>query len=45
MPFWVEEIKNVNTAEEEDALFVCRAGGKPKPSISWSINGKAVEGN
>ena len=31
-------------AEEEDVTFVCRAGGKPKPKVEWSINGVPIEG-
>jgi hypothetical protein len=43
MPFWVEELKNVHSSEEEDAEFVCKAGGLPRPDIKWSINGVPAE--
>lgn len=43
MPFWVREMENVNTAEEEDAEFECVAGGLPRPTVEWSIDGVNIE--
>ena len=44
MPFFVTEPENVNTSEEEDAEFICEAGGRPKPSVTWSSNGVPFQG-
>lgn len=43
MPFFIEQPTNIHSSEEEDAEFVCKAGGSPKPTIHWSINGIPVE--
>ena len=43
MPFFIEEPTNVHSSEEEDAEFICKAGGSPKPAIYWSIDGVPVD--
>ncbi|ELT99433.1 hypothetical protein CAPTEDRAFT_120325, partial [Capitella teleta] len=43
MPFFIEKPMNVHSSEEENAEFLCKAGGSPQPEILWSINGIAVE--
>ena len=42
-PTFIEEPENEIKAEEEDVTFVCRAGGKPRPNVEWSINGIPIE--
>lgn len=45
MPYWRQgqDPEDVSVAEDEPALVSCEAYGKPKPSISWFINGLPVE--
>ena len=31
-------------AEEEDVELMCEPGGKPKPTVTWSINGVPADG-
>ena len=43
VPTFVEKPDNEVKAEEEDVTFTCRAGGKPKPTVEWSINGELIQ--
>lgn len=44
-PFWRNKPpEDVNTSDEEDALFNCYANGNPRPDIAWSISGIPVAG-
>ena len=38
------EPESVDSSEEEQAEFICEAGGVPKPDIVWSINGEPIQG-
>lgn len=43
-PLWVTKPESVDSSEEEMAEFNCEAGGVPKPSINWYVNGQPIEG-
>ncbi len=43
VPEFLEEPENKVMGVEEDVAFKCRAGGRPKPDIQWSINGVPAE--
>ncbi len=43
-PTFVKKPENEVRAEEEDVTFTCKAGGKPRPRLEWSINGVPVTG-
>ena len=42
-PYWVEELKNVVAGLSEEARFVCKADGDPKPKYTWYINGRSQD--
>ncbi|KAM4020334.1 neural cell adhesion molecule L1 isoform 2-T2 [Anomaloglossus baeobatrachus] len=39
-PFWVNRPKDEIRGPGEDVKFTCEVEGKPKPKISWKINGE-----
>ncbi|XP_023475845.1 contactin-3 isoform X2 [Equus caballus] len=41
-PHWVQLIKDVEIAVEDNLYWECRASGKPKPSYRWLKNGEAL---
>ncbi|KAM9592446.1 contactin-3 [Trichechus inunguis] len=41
-PHWVQTIKDVEIAVEDNLYWECRASGKPKPSYRWLKNGDAL---
>ncbi|XP_043943372.1 neuronal cell adhesion molecule isoform X9 [Protopterus annectens] len=41
-PYWLTPPHNRILAPGEDGTIICRAGGKPKPTISWLMNGVPV---
>ncbi|XP_077714174.1 contactin-3 isoform X2 [Canis aureus] len=41
-PHWVQLIKDVEIAVEDNLFWECRASGKPKPSYRWLKNGEAL---
>uniref|UniRef100_A0ABK0M250 Contactin 3 n=1 Tax=Rattus norvegicus TaxID=10116 RepID=A0ABK0M250_RAT len=41
-PYWVQLLKDVETAVEDSLYWECRASGKPKPSYRWLKNGDAL---
>ncbi|KAK2091550.1 hypothetical protein P7K49_030834 [Saguinus oedipus] len=41
-PHWVQLIKDVEIAVEDNLYWECRASGKPKPSYRWLKNGAAL---
>ncbi|KAM4883140.1 contactin-3 isoform 2-T2 [Thomomys bottae] len=41
-PHWVQLIKDVDVAVEDNLFWECRASGKPKPSYRWLKNGEAL---
>nr|XP_014707438.1 contactin-3 isoform X4 [Equus asinus] len=41
-PQWVQLIKDVEIAVEDNLYWECRASGKPKPSYRWLKNGEAL---
>ncbi|TRY56957.1 hypothetical protein DNTS_023889 [Danionella cerebrum] len=43
-PYWISAPKNLILAPLETGAISCLAGGNPKPSIQWSINGLPVQG-
>ncbi|XP_053377718.1 uncharacterized protein LOC123530345 [Mercenaria mercenaria] len=42
-PYWVEEPVDVEAGVNEEATFVCKADGIPKPDYTWYINGVPLE--
>ncbi|XP_066524777.1 neuronal cell adhesion molecule-like isoform X13 [Hoplias malabaricus] len=42
-PYWIDAPRNLVLAPLEMGVLTCRAGGNPKPIISWSINGDPIE--
>lgn len=46
LPYWKnnKQPEDVNTSEEESARFDCQALGRPKPNITWYINGVPLKG-
>ncbi|XP_035377551.1 neuronal cell adhesion molecule a isoform X14 [Electrophorus electricus] len=42
-PFWISTPQNLILAPEESGMLTCLAGGNPKPTITWSINGIPIE--
>ncbi|XP_076862836.1 neuronal cell adhesion molecule a isoform X8 [Brachyhypopomus gauderio] len=42
-PFWISAPRNLILAPEESGMLTCLAGGSPKPTITWSINGNSIE--
>nr|XP_023403778.1 contactin-3 isoform X4 [Loxodonta africana] len=41
-PHWVQTIKDIEIAVEDNLYWECRASGKPKPSYRWLKNGEAL---
>ncbi|XP_062838549.1 neuronal cell adhesion molecule isoform X27 [Anolis carolinensis] len=41
-PYWIREPTNLVFSPGEDGSLICRANGKPKPSISWLANGVPI---
>uniref|UniRef100_A0A7N4PUK0 Contactin 3 n=1 Tax=Sarcophilus harrisii TaxID=9305 RepID=A0A7N4PUK0_SARHA len=41
-PHWVQMIKDVEAAVEDNLYWECRASGKPKPSYRWLKNGDGL---
>ncbi|XP_039086489.1 contactin-3 [Hyaena hyaena] len=41
-PHWVQLIRDVEIAVEDNLFWECRASGKPKPSYRWLKNGEAL---
>ncbi|XP_073694842.1 neuronal cell adhesion molecule a isoform X10 [Garra rufa] len=42
-PFWISAPQNLILAPKESGMLTCRAGGNPKPTITWSVNGIPIE--
>lgn len=42
-PYWISAPRNLVLAPLDSGVITCRAGGHPKPTISWSMNGVPVE--
>ncbi|XP_057185450.1 neuronal cell adhesion molecule-like isoform X7 [Triplophysa rosa] len=42
-PYWISAPRNLVLAPVETGVITCRAGGHPKPTISWSMNGVPIE--
>ncbi|XP_060633603.2 neuronal cell adhesion molecule isoform X15 [Anolis sagrei] len=41
-PYWIREPTNLVLSPGEDGSLICRANGKPKPSINWLANGVPI---
>ncbi|XP_028603045.2 neuronal cell adhesion molecule isoform X17 [Podarcis muralis] len=41
-PYWIREPTNLVLSPGESGSLICRANGKPKPSISWLSNGVPI---
>ncbi|XP_033019054.1 neuronal cell adhesion molecule isoform X24 [Lacerta agilis] len=41
-PYWIREPTNLVLSPGESGSLICRANGKPKPSISWLANGVPI---
>ncbi|XP_056595262.1 neuronal cell adhesion molecule-like isoform X13 [Triplophysa dalaica] len=42
-PYWISAPRNLVLAPVETGVITCRAGGHPKPNISWFMNGVPIE--
>ncbi|XP_065133380.1 neuronal cell adhesion molecule isoform X3 [Paramisgurnus dabryanus] len=42
-PYWISAPRNLVLAPLDSGVITCRAGGHPKPTISWSMNGVPIE--
>ncbi|XP_044136287.1 neuronal cell adhesion molecule isoform X12 [Bufo gargarizans] len=42
-PYWITKPENLVLSPGDDGTLICRAHGNPAPSITWLINGVAVE--
>ncbi|XP_075130320.1 neuronal cell adhesion molecule isoform X11 [Leptodactylus fuscus] len=42
-PYWITKPQNLVLSPGDDGTLICRAHGNPAPSITWLINGVAVE--
>lgn len=42
VPYFTQEPRLMNAAEEEEVEFRCEAAGIPEPSIHWIYNGKPI---
>lgn len=43
-PYWLDKPTNLILAPDEHGRLVCRANGKPKPTIQWFVDGEPLEG-
>lgn len=43
-PYWLDKPTNLILAPDEGGRLVCRANGKPKPTIQWFVDGEPLEG-
>ncbi|XP_069832157.1 neuronal cell adhesion molecule isoform X14 [Dendropsophus ebraccatus] len=41
-PYWITKPENLVLSPGDDGTLICRAHGNPAPSITWLINGVAV---
>ncbi|XP_062338961.1 neuronal cell adhesion molecule a isoform X8 [Osmerus eperlanus] len=41
-PFWISTPTDLILAPKETGILTCRAGGDPKPQLSWSVNGVPI---
>ncbi|XP_075201117.1 neuronal cell adhesion molecule isoform X11 [Anomaloglossus baeobatrachus] len=42
-PYWITKPENLILSPGDDGTLICRAHGIPAPSITWLINGVAIE--
>uniref|UniRef100_A0A8C5QWL9 Neural cell adhesion molecule L1 n=1 Tax=Leptobrachium leishanense TaxID=445787 RepID=A0A8C5QWL9_9ANUR len=42
-PFWINKPKNTIYGPGENAVLTCDVDGKPKPIVSWKINGEPIK--
>ncbi|KAJ8374119.1 hypothetical protein SKAU_G00046990 [Synaphobranchus kaupii] len=42
-PYWISAPRNLILAPKENGVLICRASGKPKPVITWFMNGIPIE--
>ncbi|XP_073429379.1 neuronal cell adhesion molecule isoform X13 [Dendrobates tinctorius] len=42
-PYWITKPENLILSPGDDGTLICRAHGNPSPSITWLINGVAIE--
>ncbi|XP_073508101.1 neuronal cell adhesion molecule isoform X11 [Phyllobates terribilis] len=42
-PYWITKPENLILSPGDDGTLICRAHGNPAPSITWLINGVAIE--
>ncbi|KAG8554336.1 hypothetical protein GDO81_003767 [Engystomops pustulosus] len=43
-PYWVNRPKDEIRSPGEDVKFTCEVEGKPRPTITWRINGEPITG-
>ncbi|XP_063073732.1 neuronal cell adhesion molecule a [Engraulis encrasicolus] len=41
-PYWTGAPRNLILAPEESGVLTCLAGGNPKPTVSWAVNGVPI---
>ncbi|KAG9490212.1 hypothetical protein GDO78_005869 [Eleutherodactylus coqui] len=42
-PYWITKPENLVLSPGDDGTLICRTHGNPAPSITWLINGVAIE--
>ncbi|XP_056429911.1 neuronal cell adhesion molecule isoform X8 [Hyla sarda] len=42
-PYWITKPENLILSPGDDGTLICRAHGNPAPSITWLINGVAID--
>lgn len=42
-PYWTSAPRNLILAPKESGVLTCLAGGNPKPTITWSVNGVPIQ--
>lgn len=42
-PYWITKPENLVLSPGDDGTLICRAHGNPAPSITWLINGVAID--
>ncbi|XP_051547375.1 neuronal cell adhesion molecule a isoform X7 [Myxocyprinus asiaticus] len=42
-PFWISAPQNLILAPKETGMLTCRVDGNPRPKVTWSVNGVAIE--